>query len=78
MDRDHWAFGAGYEPQKQRSLLAFSQPAKTCPPSLTLFFFPLYFFRFIRMRATQSPHLSGHPRRRAGAVARDLAAALGV
>jgi hypothetical protein len=29
MDRDHWAFGAGYEAQKQLSLLAFPQPAKT-------------------------------------------------
>ena len=38
----------------------------------------VYVYVFIPNCAPQPPHLSGHPRRRTRAVARDLAAALGV
>jgi hypothetical protein len=47
MDRDHWAFGAGYVVQKRLSLLAFSQQAKTCLRWLTLF---IYLFVYSNAR----------------------------
>jgi hypothetical protein len=61
MDRDHWAFGAGYV---QKSFLPYRRPFPV--PSLTFC-----------TNSSQPPHLFGHPRRRTGAVACGLAVTLG-
>jgi hypothetical protein len=75
MDRDHWAFGAGCVPvyffnphRPYPSIHIYPSSAITgfSSASLSDFFAP------------QPPHLSGYPRRRTRAMARDLAVAVGV
>ena len=64
MDRDHWAFGAGYVHILQKSFLLCRQPSPVSSLTFT-------------SNSSQPSHLSGHPSRRTAAVACDLTVALG-